>query len=543
MYIRFLGLCLLFVLSNSAFADHFIYRDSRENNFEQWGWASQINESYSSNSYAGSYSTRVVYSSPWEGYFAGLCCSERFVDTHHFDAVMLKITAEGSSVYAGDIVLKLKDANGNDLNNGVSLWSYIPYSPSQGGAYINPGSWRTVVVPLDWLNGIDKDVSGLMIMSATGGNTILLDEIKFTHVGLRQDGTLYSDGLGLNVQNHSWATTFDAWAHIPANSSSTWEPHQGDTAFFAYFGNAWEGVKFHQTSPIGLTNKEWITLRVRSPNGSKIADLQAKLEEYNGSGVWTVDLGNYVTNPPSDEWIEITIHVDDFFLQTTLPGSRPVLESLTIMSEVAGVGTMYFDDVAVVSHAWRSPMPQSYRWSLTSQAGDYGCTAIYNPVTKIIEPSSTHLGNNWHSLDFDNVAEPGGSQANVSIYAAGDGYVSQVGYDSQNGYHVFIDHVNSHGVDDDYVTKYLHMKNTPSVTLGQYTPKGTVLGELGATGNVTGSHLHFQVEYLNNGSLNARYEIGLARIEGLMLQSYQTRCEPGEVGLAYTDAYYRSEGN
>jgi len=60
------------------------------------------------------------------------------------------------------------------------------------------------------------------------------------------------------------------------------------------------------------------------------------------------------------------------------------------------------------------------------------------------------------------------------------------------GNHVILEHAN--GVK----TLYAHMKyGTVNVKVGQVVEKGTVLGYMGATGYVTGAHLHFEVR-INN---------------------------------------------
>lgn len=45
---------------------------------------------------------------------------------------------------------------------------------------------------------------------------------------------------------------------------------------------------------------------------------------------------------------------------------------------------------------------------------------------------------------------------------------------------------------DGYMTRYAHLK-TVCVKVGQNVKKGEKLGYMGATGNVTGAHLHFEV--------------------------------------------------
>ncbi len=76
------------------------------------------------------------------------------------------------------------------------------------------------------------------------------------------------------------------------------------------------------------------------------------------------------------------------------------------------------------------------------------------------------------------------------ILAAGDGVVLQSAYSKLNGLYVFIQHSNT------YVTKYLHLSKR-LVKKGQRVRQGQTIGRLGATGRVTGAHLHY--EFLVNG--------------------------------------------
>lgn len=77
------------------------------------------------------------------------------------------------------------------------------------------------------------------------------------------------------------------------------------------------------------------------------------------------------------------------------------------------------------------------------------------------------------------------------IMAAGDGKVIRSGYNKYNGHHVFIKH------GETYTTKYLHFKKRPSVKQGETVRQGQVIGYLGASGMVTGAHLHY--EFLVDG--------------------------------------------
>lgn len=80
------------------------------------------------------------------------------------------------------------------------------------------------------------------------------------------------------------------------------------------------------------------------------------------------------------------------------------------------------------------------------------------------------------------------------IYAADGGTVIDTGYAYDMGNYVVIDHGNG------YVTRYMHMSST-NVTQGQKVSQGQVIGYEGATGIVTGPHLHFEV-YYNGATIN-----------------------------------------
>lgn len=79
------------------------------------------------------------------------------------------------------------------------------------------------------------------------------------------------------------------------------------------------------------------------------------------------------------------------------------------------------------------------------------------------------------------------------IIAFEDGTVTVSKYSSTAGEYVKLDHGNGN------YTRYLHMKKgSRTVKVGDKVLKGQVLGYMGATGNVTGAHLHFDVNV--NGS-------------------------------------------
>lgn len=82
------------------------------------------------------------------------------------------------------------------------------------------------------------------------------------------------------------------------------------------------------------------------------------------------------------------------------------------------------------------------------------------------------------------------NRVGTDIYAADGGRVVYTGYKGSYGYMIEIDHENG------YTTRYAHLSKI-LVSSGTRVYKGQVIGKMGATGNSTGSHLHFEV--LKNG--------------------------------------------
>lgn len=71
------------------------------------------------------------------------------------------------------------------------------------------------------------------------------------------------------------------------------------------------------------------------------------------------------------------------------------------------------------------------------------------------------------------------------IMAAGDGKVIESAMKGANGNYVVIQHANG------IVTKYLHLSKR-DVKRGEKVKQGDIIGRLGATGRVTGAHLHYE---------------------------------------------------
>lgn len=73
------------------------------------------------------------------------------------------------------------------------------------------------------------------------------------------------------------------------------------------------------------------------------------------------------------------------------------------------------------------------------------------------------------------------------IHVAGNGVITQVGYDGGYGKAITVKHNN------EYATKYAHLSRFAKVKVGQAVTQRQVIGYVGSTGHSTGPHLHFEV--------------------------------------------------
>lgn len=102
---------------------------------------------------------------------------------------------------------------------------------------------------------------------------------------------------------------------------------------------------------------------------------------------------------------------------------------------------------------------------------------------------SSQQGIRWNKLHKGiDIARP----SSLTIKAADNGVVVSAGWDGGYGNKVVIDHGNG------FRTVYAHMSSI-GVHSGQSVAKGSAIGVMGATGDATGVHLHFEV--YKNGQL------------------------------------------
>ena len=110
-----------------------------------------------------------------------------------------------------------------------------------------------------------------------------------------------------------------------------------------------------------------------------------------------------------------------------------------------------------------------------------------------------------------------GAARGTPIVAAGGGIVEMAGWNGGYGRYVRIRH------EGKYATAYAHMKGiAKGVKKGKRVRQGQIIGYVGATGNATGPHLHYEV--LRNGRqmnpLSVRLPTGV-KLEGASLATFE----------------------
>src|SRR5690554_6687182 len=116
------------------------------------------------------------------------------------------------------------------------------------------------------------------------------------------------------------------------------------------------------------------------------------------------------------------------------------------------------------------------------------------------------------------------------VMAAGDGRVIASAYNNLNGHYIFIQH------GERYVTKYLHMSRR-HVNTSERIRQGQIIGRVGATGRVTGAHLHY--EFLVDGTHRNPRTVNLPQAESLPSSELKPFTQLAEQKMAVLESRQR----
>ena len=163
------------------------------------------------------------------------------------------------------------------------------------------------------------------------------------------------------------------------------------------------------------------------------------------------------------------------------------LTSAVMLSDIllkkAYVQSKSFDQVMLVSEkaaemALCAPTIPPVNYAHVRQASGFGTRV--DPILK--DRYGRHLG-----VDL----APKSGKQGEPIYVTGNGVVKAVGYDAGGyGRYVLVDHGFGYETRDAHLSKALVVK-------GQEVKRGQMIAEMGNTGRSTGTHLHYEVIYMN----------------------------------------------
>ncbi|MBI3451798.1 MAG: M23 family metallopeptidase, partial [Rhodospirillales bacterium] len=133
---------------------------------------------------------------------------------------------------------------------------------------------------------------------------------------------------------------------------------------------------------------------------------------------------------------------------------------------------------------------------------------------------TSRFGNRMHPILGYSAMHKGadfGAVTGTPIQAAGDGTVEQAAWNGAYGYYVRLRH------NAEYATAYAHLSRfAANLRPGQKIRQGQVIGYVGATGRVTGPHLHYEV--LRRGTQINPMSVQLPtgrKLDGVQLAKFQ----------------------
>lgn len=131
---------------------------------------------------------------------------------------------------------------------------------------------------------------------------------------------------------------------------------------------------------------------------------------------------------------------------------------------------------------------------------DFSASGGTSPALPVLEGTPITSPYGWRTdpidggQDFHAGTDYGGSSGDP-IFATQTGIVLDVGFDSILGYYIDLEHTG-----DQYFSRYQHLLEQPSLSIGTTVSKGQQIGLMGTTGSSTGVHLHFVIATDDSGS-------------------------------------------
>jgi murein DD-endopeptidase MepM/ murein hydrolase activator NlpD len=143
--------------------------------------------------------------------------------------------------------------------------------------------------------------------------------------------------------------------------------------------------------------------------------------------------------------------------------------------------------------SWSAPVIPREKPEVANVLGPGACTSVANGAvgsSAFTWPANHHYLSGFdYAPDANHPAIDIDGETGDPVYAADSGVVVYAGWNNWGyGNMVVINHGNG------WQTLYAHL-NAYNVACGQSVSQGDVLGAIGATGNATGSHLHFEMMY------------------------------------------------
>ncbi|PZV17623.1 MAG: hypothetical protein DCF22_03145 [Leptolyngbya sp.] len=159
--------------------------------------------------------------------------------------------------------------------------------------------------------------------------------------------------------------------------------------------------------------------------------------------------------------------------------------------------------ITIGSHFSVSSQPQNWMWQLAPKIANYkpdpSDTNFYYPLPEVVEVTSP-FGWRTHPIYGDRRLHSGedlGAPEGMPVLSAHSGYVRYADWGDGYGNMIIVEYA-----DGKYQTLYAHLSEI-LVKEGEAVRARQVIGKVGATGGVTGAHLHFELLKKSTGDFEA----------------------------------------